>query len=710
MRNTPSLGRRYGVPTAAGVWATVLLLVCANALPGAPQIQITSVPPYGQPGSITGIVTGVSDFQNYVVAPYLYLEGGGWYDKPCDAHPTVTVNADGTFSANVSTAPNDPMATLYYAALVPVGTVVPVGGSNNLPSIPAAMATTSFERYPGTFTFAGYSWAAKGTYGPAGPGYNYYSAAGSDIRVDNAGMHLTVNNHDGRYWATEAILPQHLGYGTYTVKTKYNVNALDPNLTFGAYTWDPFGNDARIPAWPNREIDFEDSRWGNAADVNNTQAVVQPWTINEPHRFAIPDGDVTVTRFFTWQPGSIQFTTLLGDHSPSDYSQQDVLDQWTFTENAQAGKLVPVPGAEMIHLNLWLNGSSQAPSNGQPAEVLVTDFSYARLPGPATLVWAGAADGTWAVSPAANWSEGSTPREFRDGDLVILGDAAGAQPIVVTGTVRPGSVVVNSSAGITLSGSGSIAGSCGLTKTGPGTLTIAIGNAYTGDTRIVAGTIVVAAGHALGSSAVMLGDATSPSDTALLISGALEMDRPISVVDDRSPSSARILGGTNTGGAAIFSGDITVGKDLTLTAAPGGVVEFTGGLDDSAGHRITKIGQGTVVLDGAALYGPGAALDVEGGTLDLNVDAGTGGAYLSITVAQGAVHFGADQHLDTLDIGPGGAVVFTGAHVVVLNHLVMNGVDLGAAILAPEPATLALFALGGWAAVVRPRRRRGTRL
>jgi autotransporter-associated beta strand protein len=705
MRGTLLPGTRYEAIAAAGVWATALLLVCAQALPGAPQIRITDGPPL----TITGVVTGVADYQDYVVAPYLYLEGSGWYTKPTEAQPTVPINADGTFSASLASGGNDSLATIYYAALLPTGIGPPVGAFDNLPSIPFAVATASRELYPTTFSFAGRTWAAKGTYGPAGPKSNYFSAAGSDVWVDNAGMHLTVHNHDGRWWATEVILPEHLGYGTYTFKTKYNVNALDPNLTFGAFTWDPYGNDGRIPAWPNREIDFEDSRWGNAAATDNTQAVVQPSDTNKPHRYAIPDGDVTVTRSFTWQPGSIQFTTRLGDGSPSDYSAQDFPDLWTFTEDTQAGKLVPVPGAEMIHLNLWLNGSGTAPSNGQPAEVLITDFSYTRLPGPATLAWAGAVDGTWAVSPAANWSEGSTPREFRDGDLVTLGDAAGARPILLTGIVRPGSVVVNSSAVITLGGPGMIAGPCGLTKMGTGTLTIVTGNAYTGDTRIAAGTIVVAAGHALGSSAVKLGDATSPGDASLLICGAFEVDRPIAVVDDGSPSSARILGGTNTGGTAIFSGDVAVGKDLTLAAAPGGVVEFTGGLDDSAGHKITKVGQGTVVLDGAAICGPGASLVVESGTVDLNADAGGGGANLSLLVAHGVVRLDADQHLDTLSIGPGGTVVLTGARRVVLNDLVMNGVDLGAAILVPEPATLSLLALGGWAAVARPRRRGAAR-
>jgi len=39
-------------------------------------------------------------------------------------------------------------------------------------------------------------------------------------------------------------------------------------------------------------------------------------------------------------------------------------------------------------------------------------------------------------------------------------------------------------------------------------------------------------------------------------------------------------------------------------------------------------------------------------------------------------------------------VRLTGANVVVLKHLVMDGIDLGAVTLTPEPATLLLMGTG----------------
>ena len=69
----------------------------------------------------------------------------------------------------------------------------------------------------------------------------------------------------------------------------------------------------------------------------------------------LPDGDVTLTRFFKWLSGSVEFVTLLGDHSPDNYSPQDVIQDWTFTQDLAAGKIVPAPGDAMFEFNLWVN-------------------------------------------------------------------------------------------------------------------------------------------------------------------------------------------------------------------------------------------------------------------------------------------------------------------------------------------------------------------
>ena len=55
-------------------------------------------------------------------------------------------------------------------------------------------------------------------------------------------------------------------------------------------------------------------------------------------------------------------------------------------------------------------------------------------------------------------------------------------------------------------------------------------------------------------------------------------------------------------------------------------------------------------------------------------------------------------------MGDGGKVVLAGARVVVLNDLVINGLDFGAMTLTAEPATMALLAFGGLGVLAHRRR------
>ena len=162
--------------------------------------------------------------------------------------------------------------------------------------------------------------------------------------------------------------------------------------------------------------------------------------------------------------------------------------------------------------------------------------------------------------------------------------------------------------------------------------------------------------------------------------------------------------GTNT-----LAADVVLADVLDMEVAALGTLVFEGLLDNSAGLTFTKMGAGVLVIDGPQEHGPGACFDILGGTVEMNTDAsGTGlmdDAHLWVLVTDAVLNFGCNQHLDTLEIGDGGLVRLIGANVVVVKHLVMNGIDLGATTLTPEPATLALLALGGLAVLRRGRPR-----
>ncbi len=184
--------------------------------------------------------------------------------------------------------------------------------------------------------------------------------------------------HNGTWWSTEVVLLDQLGYGTYSFQTNSDVSALDANVTLGAFTWDPYGDDPS-GADPHREIDFEDGRWGNASDPTNAQMVVQPYSVAENlRRYTIPDlgGNPALTRFFRWEQDHIQFVALQGHHSPSNYPPESVIDQYLYLHDPERGHYVPTEGRESFRFNLWLNNGATAPSDGQSAQVVITNFTF----------------------------------------------------------------------------------------------------------------------------------------------------------------------------------------------------------------------------------------------------------------------------------------------------------------------------------------------
>ena len=230
-----------------------------------------------------------------------------------------------------------------------------------------------------TLQFAERTWNIKQSTGLVGPGPNRFSSNPNDVWADEDGLHLTIHKYGSNWYSTEVILNEILGYGTYMFQTTSRQDILNANATFGAFTWDSAGGDT-IPDNPNREIDFEDGRWGAPASPTNSQVVVQPYyKPDNLKRITLPDlsEDAALTRFFTWSPGKVEFYTLRGHHTPTNFPPESVIHHYEYLDNG-ANRLVPHPGQENFRFNLWLF-QGMPPVGQQPVEVVINEFIYMPL-------------------------------------------------------------------------------------------------------------------------------------------------------------------------------------------------------------------------------------------------------------------------------------------------------------------------------------------
>jgi hypothetical protein len=217
-------------------------------------------------------------------------------------------------------------------------------------------------------SFSGFDWVVKDSDGVfVGPGPNVFSDDVRSVRVDRRGrLHLRVKPIAGVWTCAEVVSVPSFGYGTYRFYLSRRVDALDPNVVLGLFTW------SDSPAENHREIDIEFSRWGNGLEPTNAQYVVQPYDVpGNLVRWTQPRRPRKSTHRFTWQPGSVAFQSLAG-HNAAPPDGGHVVAEHTMT----AG--IPTAGGENARINLWLFGG-QPPLNGRAAYVIIERFEFEPL-------------------------------------------------------------------------------------------------------------------------------------------------------------------------------------------------------------------------------------------------------------------------------------------------------------------------------------------
>lgn len=336
----------------------------------APEIEITTVPEYGTDQDVKGVVTGISPSEA-AVCVYIFTNANWWGPKPA-WDQTIPINDDGTWSADITTGGDDIYATTITAFLVRKGFVPPrAEWACALPIMsPEPLAQVSVGRGPQerVVQFAGYDWRVKSSLGQVPPGDNYFSDSLENVFIDGAGLHLRAAKDANDHWqCAEIIMNRSLGYGTYLFYTSGRLDLLSPSTVAGLYTFDCTAADLDY-----RELDFEFSKFGNAADATNAQYAVQPWsTSGNVRRYTVDlcaQQDLTLA--MAWGEGSVTFVTLKGHLQPNEIATGEVVDIWEYT-----GPDLHSPGHENPRVNLWFfNGV--APPSGNPEELVLSDFKF----------------------------------------------------------------------------------------------------------------------------------------------------------------------------------------------------------------------------------------------------------------------------------------------------------------------------------------------
>jgi hypothetical protein len=225
------------------------------------------------------------------------------------------------------------------------------------------LATTAAPLHARTLEFAGRTWHVRDAAAGA-PGPNAWSQ--DNAWVDELGrLHLRIDRVDGVWRCAEVVLDTPLGAGTYEFRVVGRVDRLDRNVVFGLFSYP----DPTVGSDLTHEIDIEFARWGDPAaraghwTVYPTTAALAP--VTQAFDVAL-EGSHSTHRFHRGRD-TVRFQMLHG-HQDGDAHEAA---GWTYAPRDARRRISRA--ALPLHLNLWLF-RGQAPSDGQPVEVIVSDF------------------------------------------------------------------------------------------------------------------------------------------------------------------------------------------------------------------------------------------------------------------------------------------------------------------------------------------------
>jgi fibronectin-binding autotransporter adhesin len=186
------------------------------------------------------------------------------------------------------------------------------------------------------------------------------------------------------------------------------------------------------------------------------------------------------------------------------------------------------------------------------------------------------------------------------GGTITLTEISGGTGVGGSIVVQNGTATINSI----------LAGTTGIWKAGPGTLVLGAANSFTGDTRIIQGTLRIADANALQYSTLnhIYNGTLSFGTCANTVLGGLKGNKPLTLVNDVSEFVQLTVGGN--GESTTYSGSITGTTGSVLRKVGSGTLTFSG-----TSNCDTMISAGTLQL-GTPTALQNSTVQMDGGSLN----------------------------------------------------------------------------------------------
>ena len=244
------------------------------------------------------------------------------------------------------------------------------GPLKEMPKLPVAVK--QFVYRDERIEFCGQTWAVKKS-ARLDPGPNRWTDDTSAVFLDDKKhLNLAIVPADKGWSCTEVVCNDALGFGTYTWTFRTDLPGFDPQAVLGLFTYQ---NSANKQGIPDKEIDFELSRWGDPTNELG-QFVVQPYVgrgKKNIERYPVPpDAKQPLMAKYVWGKGLVQAVC-------TDASGRE-LRKWTYKSGDEPASVVPPADAkERAIANLWLY-EGKPPQGGKPVSVVIESFRFEKHP------------------------------------------------------------------------------------------------------------------------------------------------------------------------------------------------------------------------------------------------------------------------------------------------------------------------------------------